>query len=51
MANLPICGPVLILSPAPKCWGPPKRQGLCSPSAHLCATAHFVSRSKVLGTP
>ena len=27
VANPPICGPFLILSPAVKLWGPPIRQG------------------------
>ena len=35
VATRPTCGPLLILSPALKRWGPPTRQGLCSQSAHL----------------
>ena len=34
--------PLLILSPALKCWGPCRRQGLCSQSIHLWATAESV---------
>ena len=30
VATRPTCGPPLILSPALKRWGPPRRQGLCS---------------------
>ena len=50
-ANLPSCVPLLILSPALKRWGSPKREASCSQAAHLQATADFVPRSKVLGTP
>ena len=38
VATLATCGPPLILSPAPKRWGPPRRQGLSSHLAHLRAT-------------
>ena len=51
VANLPTCVPLLILSPALKRWGSPKREASCSQAAHLQATADFVPRSKVLGTP
>ena len=51
VANLPTCGPLLVLSPAPKHCGPPRRQGLCSQSAHLWAIAGFVPHSKALWTP
>ena len=37
VANLPTCGPLLILSPALRRWGPPRQQGLCSQSALLWA--------------
>ena len=50
VANLPICGPLLILFPALKRWGPPSRQVLCSQMAHLWAIVEFVPRSKTLGT-
>ena len=46
VTKLPTCGPVLILSPVLKRWGPPRRQGLCSQYAHLWATADFVPRSE-----
>ena len=42
MANLP---------PGVKQWGPPKRQGSCSKSAHLWAIAVFVPSSAALETP
>ena len=42
---------MLILSPALRRWKPPRRHGSCSQSAHLWATANFVSRSEELGTP
>ena len=40
----------MILSPALRRWGPPRRQGLCSHLAHLCATFDSVPRSKALWT-
>ena len=51
VANLPTCGPLVILSPALKHWGPPRQQRLCSQSAHLWATGDFVPRPEALGTP
>ena len=48
---MPTCGPFLILSPAMKPWGPPRRQGLGSHSAHMWATFYFVPRYEALGTP
>ena len=35
VATLPSCGPLLILAPALKRWGPPRRHGLCSHLPHL----------------
>ena len=29
------CGPLLILYPARRCWGPPRQRALCSQDAHL----------------
>ena len=37
VATLPTCGPLLILPPALKRWGTPRRQGLCTHLAHLWA--------------
>ena len=51
LANMPTCGPLLILCPTLKCWGPLGRQGLCSKCAHLWASANFVPRFEALGTP
>ena len=47
VANPPTCGPLPTLSVALKLWGSP-RQGLCSQSAHLWATA---SRGYVANSP
>ena len=46
----PIRG-LLLLSPAVKRLGPPRRQGLCSHPAHLWAYSDFVPRSEALGSP
>ena len=46
VATGPTYGPLLILSPALKHWGPPRQQGLCSHPAHLWATSDFVSGSE-----
>ena len=51
VSTRPICGPLLIWSPAPKRWGLLKRQGLCSHPACLWETADFVPRFEALGTP
>ena len=51
VATLPTCGPLLILPPALKRWGPPRRQGLCSHLAHLWATSDSAPRSEAVGTP
>ena len=51
MATLPTCGPLLILPPALKRWGPRRRQGLCSHLAHLSATSGSAPRSEAVGTP
>ena len=51
VATLPTCGPLLILPPARKRWGPPWRQGLCSHLAHLWATSDSAPRSEAVGTP
>ena len=50
-ATLPTCGPPLILPPALKRWGPPRRQGLCGHLAHLWATCDSAPRSEEVGTP
>ena len=50
-ANVPTCGPLLILFPALKRRGPSRRHGLCNECAHLWAAADFVPRFEVLGTP
>ena len=50
MATLPTCGPLLILPPALKRLGPPRRQGLCSHLARLWATSHSAPRSEAVGT-
>ena len=51
VATLPTCGPLLILSPALKQRGSPRRQGLCSHLAHNWATSYFVPRSEAEGLP
>ena len=51
MATLPTCGPPLIMPPALKRWGPPRRLGLCSHLAHLWATSDSAARSEAVGTP
>ena len=51
MATLPTCGPLLILPPALKRWGPSKRQGLCSHLAHLWATSNSTPAVKRWGPP
>ena len=50
VATLPTSGPLLILPPALKRRGSPRRQGLCSQLAHLWATSDFVPRSEVFVT-
>ena len=35
VAHVPTCGPLVILSPTLKRWGPPRRQGRCSQAAHM----------------
>ena len=51
VATLPTCGPLLILPPALKRWGPPKRQGLSRHLAHLWATFDSTLLSEALRTP
>ena len=51
VATLPTCGPLLILSPALKRWGSPRRQGLCSHIAHKWATSDSVPRFEAEGLP
>ena len=64
VATLPTCGPLLILPPALKRSGPPRRQGLCSHPAQLWAisnnspptlkrwaTSDCACRSEAVGTP
>ena len=51
VATLPTSGPLLILPPALKRRGSPRRQGLCSHVAHKWATSDFVPRSEAEGIP
>ena len=51
VATLPTCGSLLILSPALKRWGPPRRQRLCSHAAHLWASSDYVPHFEALATP
>ena len=51
MATLPTSGPLLILPPALKRWGSPRRQGLCSHLAHKWATSDSAPRSEAEGIP
>ena len=51
VATLPTSGPLLILSPALKRRGSPRRQGLRSHLAHKWATSDFVPRSEAEGIP
>ena len=51
VATLPTSGPLLILSPALKGRGSPRRQGLRSHLAHKWATSDFVPRSEAVGIP
>ena len=51
VATLPTCGPLLILPPALKRRGPPRRQGLSSHLAHTWATSDSAPRSKAAGIP
>ena len=46
VATLPTSGPLLILSPALKRRGSPRRQGLCSHLAHKWATSDSAPRSE-----
>ena len=48
---MPTSGPLLILSPAVKRRGSPRRQGLCSHHAHKWATSDIVPRSEAEGIP
>ena len=51
VANLPNCGPHLILSAALKRRGFPRQDRLCSQSAQLWVIYHFVLRSEAAWTP
>ena len=51
VATLPTCGPLLILPPALKRWGSPRRQGLCTHLAHLWATSDSVPPLQSGGDP
>ena len=52
VANLPTCAPILILSPASKLRGSPRKQGLCSQSVYVWATANLDPQLVVvLATP
>ena len=48
---MPTSGPLLILSPALKRRGSPRRQGLCSYLAHKWATSDFAPYSEAEGLP
>ena len=51
VAIVPTSGPLLILPPALKRRGSPRRQGLCSHLAHLWATFASAPRSEAEGLP
>ena len=51
VATLPTSGPLLILPPALKWWGSPRRHGLRSHLAHKWATSDFVPRPEADGIP
>ena len=51
MTTLPTCGPLLILPPALKRWGSPRRQVLCSHLAYLWATCDSAPRSEAVEIP
>ena len=51
VATLPTSGALLILPPALKRRGSPRRQGLCSHLAHLWATSDSAPRSEAEGLP
>ena len=51
MPTVPTSGPLLILPPALKRCGSPRRQGLRSHFAHKWATSDFAPRSESLGIP
>ena len=51
MATLRTSGPLLILPPALKRRGSPRRQGLCSHLAHKWATSDSAPRSEAEGIP
>ena len=51
LAPGPICGPLLILSPSLRCWGPPILQGLCYHRAHLWVSSDSVPPLFKFGDP
>ena len=51
VATLPTSGPLLLLPPALKRRGSPRRQGLCSHLADKWATSAFAPRSEAEGIP
>ena len=51
VATLPTSGPLLILPPALKRRGSPRRQGLCSHLTHLWATSDSAPCSEAVGIP
>ena len=51
VATLPTCGPLLILPPALKRWGPPRYKWLCSHLAHLWATSDAAPGSTTVAIP
>ena len=51
VATLPTCWPPVIVPPALKRWGPPRRRQLCGHLAHLWATSDAVPRREAVGTP
>ena len=51
VATSPTSGPLLILTPALKRRGSPRRQGLCSHLAHKWASSDSAPRSEAVGIP
>ena len=50
VATLVSCGPPVILFPALKRWGPPRRRGSCNYLAHLWASSDSAPCSQAVGT-
>ena len=49
-STTPTCGPLLMLSPVVKRWGPQKKARLCSHHTHLWRHIDLVPRYEALGT-